>query len=143
MNWGKSIVLTFILFAGFIGTMVFWMTRQRVDLVRDDYYQTELEYQQQINRLNNTARQGQTAPMTYEPSRQEVAVVLPQTLRKGEITFYRPADRREDFKLVIPDQHGTRQVISTERLSKGYWKVQLTWSDGRLEYFTEKEIFVQ
>ena len=51
MNWGKAIVLTFVLFAGFIGFMVFWMHRERVDLVRDDYCQTEVVYQKQIDRM--------------------------------------------------------------------------------------------
>jgi len=143
MNWGKSIVLVFILFAGFIGSMVFWMSRQRVDLVRDDYYQDELAYQQQIHRLSNTARLSNPFDMTYEPSRQQVAFVLPQSLRKGEITFYRPADRQQDFRLTIPADHGNRQLVSTARLAKGYWKVQFAWNDGTREFFSEQELFIQ
>lgn len=143
MNWGKSIVLVFVLFAGFIGGMVFWMTRQRVDLVREDYYQNEMEYQQQIDRLSNTAKLTTSLDMTYEPNQQKVAFVLPQALRKGEITFYRPADRQQDFRVRIPAEHPNRKVISTARMAKGYWKVQFSWSDGRQEFFSEKELFIQ
>ncbi len=82
MNWGKSIVLVFIVFAGFIGAMIYQMCRQRIDLVRDDYYQSEIAYQQQINRLTN-ASQKKPLSMTYQPDTQQLAVALPATLRRG------------------------------------------------------------
>ena len=81
MNWGKAIVLTFVLFAGFIGIMVFWMHRERIDLVRDDYYQTEIGYQQQIDRMTN-ARHKKPMDMTYQATTQQLTVALPATLRK-------------------------------------------------------------
>ena len=141
MNWGKAIILTFVLFAGFIGTMVFLMTRQQIDLVTENYYQDEIAFQQQIDRVNN-ARRNPSATMTYQPDTQQVVLVLPTTLQKGEITFYRPSDRRQDFRVKIPAEHSTRQVIPTHTLAKGNWRVQFTWTDGRLEYFKEAQIFI-
>jgi hypothetical protein len=38
------------------GTMIYQMCRQRIDLVRDDYYQTEIAYQQQIDRIVHTSQ---------------------------------------------------------------------------------------
>lgn len=141
MNWGKAIVLTFILFAGFIGFMVFWMHRERVDLVRDDYYQTEIVYQKQIDRMTN-ARHEKPMGMTYQAKTQQLAVALPATLRKGEIHFYRPADRQLDFLVRIPTAHTSQQVVSTAKLARGYWRIQFTWSDGQHGYYTEEDIFL-
>ena len=141
MNWGKSIVLVFILFAGFIGSLVFLMSRQQVDLVREDYYQTELAFQQQIDRVARTTRL-KTAVMNYDSVQQKLVIALPDSLQKGEVKFYRPSNRRQDTYVQIQPNAQQRQLISTSSLAKGYWKVQLSWSDGQLDYFTEKELFI-
>ncbi len=141
MNWGKAIVLTFILFAGFIGVMIYRMCRQSVDLVRDDYYQTEIVYQQQIDRIAN-ARQNKPISMTFQADSQQFTIVLPMALRKGELHFYRPANRELDFNVPIPIAHTSRQVVSTAKLARGYWRVQFTWSDGEHDYYNEDDLFL-
>lgn len=141
MNWGKAVVLTFALFAGFVGFMVYRMHRERIDLVRDDYYQTEMVYQKQIDRMTN-ARHEKPMNMTYQASTRQLAVALPATLRRGEIHFYRPADRQLDFVVRIPAVHKSQQVVSTANVAKGYWRVQFTWSDGQHGYYTEEDIFL-
>lgn len=141
MNWGKSIVVVFVLFAGFIGGLVFLMTRQRVDLVRDDYYQTEMAYQLQIERAARTTQLAPSLALNYDPERQQITFVRPDSLQRGEVKLYRPSDRRQDvFVKMLPQERN--QTISTSKLAKGYWKVQLSWTDGRLDYFTEKPITI-
>jgi hypothetical protein len=139
MNWGKAIILTFILFAGFIGTMIYQMCRQHINLVRDDYYQTEIAYQQQINRIVHTSQRKPVA-MDYQADKQQLTFVLTTTLRNGEIHFYRPSDNRMDFSVHLPASHAGRQVISTARLARGYWRVQFTWSDEHRDYYTEQKL---
>ena len=56
MNWGKSIILAFVLFAGFIATLVVVCVREDISLVSKDYYKEELLYQDQIQRLNNASQ---------------------------------------------------------------------------------------
>jgi len=141
MNWGQAIVLTFILFAGFIGVMVFRMSRQRVDLVRDDYYQTEIAFQQHIDQVTN-AKKNPAVGINYQSDHKQVAFTLPASLSKGQILFYRPSDRRQDFNVSIPANHPHQQTVSTAALHKGFWRVQLTWSDGQREYYTEQDLFL-
>ena len=142
MNWGKSIVLVFIVFAGFIGTMVYWMTRERIDLVRDDYYQDEIAYQQQIDRVRRTVTNETNMAMSYQPHQQQVSFVLPDSLQKATITFYRPANRQADFNVAITSPHPVRKTVSTAALAKGYWRVQMVWSDGRQDYYQENDLFI-
>ncbi|AUD04266.1 FixH family protein [Spirosoma pollinicola] len=139
MNWGKSIVLTFVVFAGFIGTMVYKMTRQSVDLVRDDYYQTEMTYQQQIDREIN-ARQKSPVNMTYQADKNQFAIELPATLRKGDIHFYRPSNLKLDFSIPLDASQVGTKVVSTAKLARGRWLVKLNWSDDQREYYTEQEL---
>ncbi|GAB4044124.1 FixH family protein [Spirosoma jeollabukense] len=135
MNWGKSIVLVFILFAGFIGTMVFLMTRQHIDLVRDDYYQDEIAYQQHIDRLARTARLPQAPSLRIDSVRQELDLRMPVGWQQGTLTFYRPSNRQEDQRIILsPGQ----QRVSTARLGKGLWRAQLNWSAGGQSYFHEQ-----
>ncbi len=140
MNWGGAITLTFVLFASFIGGMVYWMCRQRVDLVRDDYYQTEMAYQHQIDRAARTAMLNTAGLFAYEPGRKQILVSLPGPVSRGEITLYRPSDRRQDVRIPVRD---ARQIVSTARLAGGYWKIQVVWSDGQVDYFSEEELFIR
>ncbi len=45
----------FILFGGYIAGFIVFASRQKMDLVRNDYYDQEIRYQQQIDRVQRTA----------------------------------------------------------------------------------------
>ncbi|WP_080236782.1 FixH family protein [Spirosoma rigui] len=142
MNWGKSIVLVFIVFAGFIGTMVVQMSRERIDLVRDDYYQDEIAYQQHIDRVANARRFDPKAYIHYHSDRRLVEVTLPDALTQGVLTLYRPADRRQDDRQVLSSGMPGRFTLSMQHKPAGLWRAQLTWSDGQREYYTERELIL-
>ncbi|MEZ0487288.1 FixH family protein [Fibrella aquatica] len=139
MNWGKSIVLVFIVFAGFIGSLVYLMTRERIDLVRKDYYQDEITYQKQIDRVARTARTGNDSALTLDPERQQIALNLPAGWEKGTLTFYRPSDSLKDRTIRLVSN---QRAVSTAGLVPGIWRAQLSWSVGGEEYYYE-ETFTQ
>jgi FixH len=141
MNWGKSIVLCFILFASFIGIMAYRMATAKVDLVQADYYQKEIDYQQQIDRIQNSKTLNNLNIMTYLPSVHTLRIAFPSPVTKGEVNFYRTSDKELDFKVPLSKQ--TLFEYSTKKLQKGHWKIQSIWSDGAREYFVEKEINIQ
>lgn len=143
MNWGKSIVLVFVLFAGFIGTLVYLMTRERIDLVRDDYYQDELTYQQHIDRVRQTVLHSAAIALHYQSHQQQICFCLPDSLRQATFTFYRPADRQADFRVDIGTRHATRRMVSTTGMAKGHWRVQMNWSDGHHDYYNEADFFIK
>lgn len=142
MNWGKSIVLVFIVFAGFIGTMVVLMSRERIDLVRDDYYQDEIAYQQQIDRVSNAQRFDSKTYIQYRSDLQQVQVSLPDSLRQGTLMLYRPADRQQDVQQVLTGVTPSPVVIPMAQKPGGLWRAKLTWSDGQREYYTERELTI-
>jgi hypothetical protein len=142
MNWGKSIVLVFIVFAGFIGTMVVQMSRERIDLVRDDYYQDEMAYQQHIDRVANARRFDPGAYINYRSDRRVVEVTLPDSLRQGVLTLYRPADRQQDNEQVLSSGMPARFTIPMDNKPAGLWRAKLTWTDGQREYYTERELIL-
>ena len=57
INWGTAIVIAFVLFISFIMYFVINMSTNKKynhDLVTADYYQQELQYQEDINKEENT-----------------------------------------------------------------------------------------
>ena len=52
--WPIAIVSYFIIFIAFIAWFITFAMRQKMDLVRDDYYDQEIRFQQQIDRVQRT-----------------------------------------------------------------------------------------
>ena len=53
--WPHAIIAWFVIFAAALGAWVTVAVRQKMDLVRADYYEEEVRYQGQVDRLNRTA----------------------------------------------------------------------------------------
>jgi nitrogen fixation protein FixH len=141
MNWGKSIVLSFVLFASFVGTMAYKMMTAKVDLVKQNYYQKEIDFQQQIDRETNSATFKNARIMTYSSENNQLRIGFPTPVSKGEVTFFRPSDKNLDFS--IPIQKINTFDFSTQKMPKGYWKIQITWTDGSKEYYLEDELMIK
>ncbi|MBL7851491.1 MAG: FixH family protein [Cyclobacteriaceae bacterium] len=140
MNWGKSIVLAFVLFALFIGVLVTISVRQDVPLVSADYYEQELKYQEQIDRMKNTNE------LPEKPSIQVVngALVVEYPgmaqITSGELELFRPSDAKLDRKYALsPD--ATVQRIDLSGLPGGMYKARMRWSQSGKEYFLENTIY--
>ncbi len=56
MSWGKGIILVFVIFILGIGIMVYKSMTKNIDLVTSNYYEKELKYQEQIDKINNSNR---------------------------------------------------------------------------------------
>ena len=142
MNWGKSIVLAFVLFAGIIITMVYISMQHDVNLVAPNYYEEELAYEDQMNRIRNyeslpnkptIKRDGSQIILSF-PS--EVA----DQMKNGEIHFFRPSDHKFDKKIEIKLNHQYRQTFPVSLLGTGLWKTKLNWISEDKEYFFEQKI---
>lgn len=145
MNWGKGIVLSFIVFAGIIITMVTISMKQDVNLVAPNYYEEEIAYQDQIDRISNfealevkpvITKKGDQIELSFP---QEVA----NSVLDGEILFFRPSDRNQDIKAVLKLDGNQKMIFPVRQFSKGLWMTKLRWrSSGNIEYFTEKRIVI-
>ena len=66
MNWGNSIILTFVLFASFVIYLVVQTFRASTDLVAEDYYAQEINYQQKIEQRANLEKLGEKVSVVIE-----------------------------------------------------------------------------
>jgi hypothetical protein len=85
MNWGKSIIIVFVIFAGFIIFFVVKMMNTNTSGVPDKYYEKGLKYQETINEEEGA---GQYGPEVFA--------------QKGTVNFY--------FSKTAPDS-GILEVI--------------------------------
>ncbi|MBC7892850.1 MAG: FixH family protein [Sphingobacteriaceae bacterium] len=143
LNWGQAIVLSYVLFAGFVVTLVYRMSHQRVDLVRAGYYESGIDYQRQVDRIRNAKPFHSINVMNYSPDAQRLTIALPTAVSRGEVLLYRPSDERQDFRVVMPKAANSVVNIPTDHLTAGRWRVEATWFDGNREYFLEEELMIE
>jgi hypothetical protein len=140
MNFGKAIVLSFVLFAVFIGALVAVCVREDINLVSPEYYQDELAYQQKLDKMNNTQALAQAPDITVSQGR--VSVVFDQlgSVEKGVLKVSRPSNERLDRKFELQPTAGNTQWFVMTRWEPGLYRASLTWSMGGKEYYFEKLI---
>ncbi|GAB3663031.1 hypothetical protein GCM10028791_38340 [Echinicola sediminis] len=139
MNWGKGIILVFACFAGLIFTMVGICIKQDdIHLVTEHYYEEELRYQEQIEKISNTAML-EEAVMKFDASSKSLQVSLKEGT-KGTLWLFRPSDARMDQRIDFAFENTEIQSVSLSDLKKGYWRAKVAWSMDGKEYFEELKI---
>jgi len=144
MNWGHKITLVFIAFVGLMVFMVYQSFQVNIDLVAEDYYQQELEYQQKIDKIKNTQQLSQNISLAQD--NHQLIVQFPDLFEKeldGNISLFRPSDARFDVNTKITLDQNHRQSISTAEMAKGYYKVKMDWKDGDKAYYHEESIYIR
>jgi len=143
-TWGNAI---FLVMTAFILLMTSFMIRaasNQEELVAENYYEQEIEYQGQIDKLNMTSTLSQAVRMTVEGS--ELVIEMPMDVRDktitGELYLQRPSDSRADERMPITlDANRMMRVALGERL-KGAYNVQLDWSADGTAYLSKDRIYV-
>ncbi|UJP66867.1 FixH family protein [Mongoliitalea daihaiensis] len=139
MDWGKGIILTLTAFAGIIISMVVICVRQDdIHLVTQNYYEEEIKYQDQIDKMIN-ANQLDYEAMAYDAQRRLIELNLPKG-SKGTLHLFRPSDARLDQKLDFDIQDDEANAINLSELKPGYWKIKMTWVEDETSYYLEKKI---
>lgn len=142
MNWGKWIIVSFVLFAAFIGILVVICVRQDISLVSKNYYQEELAYQQQIDRMNNTARLEEKPTIAITGQTLEIQFSQFNNLEEGEVKVFRPSDLRFDKQFILHTSRETTQRFDISSFPKGMYRVKMYWSMKDKKYYVEQVIIL-
>ena len=143
MNWGKSIVLSFVLFAAFIGTLVTVCLRQDISLVSKEYYKEELQYENQLTRLKNFS-QLKSKPVIKVLENNTIQITFDRfdNMEKGELRLFRPSDSSKDKKYSIVPTSNATQEFPTTGLAPGMYRAKMLWTMNGKEFFVEEVIFI-
>lgn len=144
INWGTGIVISFVLFIGFILFFVISMATQKkyqYDLVTEEYYQKELDFQQRIDAEKNAKQLKQNIKVKKTAEGLEILfpeVFVPQNIQ-GSIFLYRPSNKQLDFEIPISISK-SYLLMPDKRLLGGRWNIEINWQYNNTNYFYEKEI---
>ncbi len=144
-RWGIGIVISFVVFAACILTVVYIALSSKVDLVMDDYYEKELKYQQHIDVEKNTKTLGKKVEVSFTASSMNIKFPQISTANNvsGSIMFFRPSDKSKDFTKTIKLDSLFTQSISTEGVPRGMWRVKISWNAANQKYYFEQPIIIQ
>lgn len=143
-NWGTGIVIVTAVFMVIsVSTTLFFMN-QDVDLVDKNYYEKELAYQQQVSKLQKTA--DMKADIDFSVEKNAFVLAFPKEHLKenitGEIFLYRAASSKKDYTIPVAMDSSGVQFINTSKMNRGLWKIQVSWSSGENEFYSEKNLMV-
>jgi len=137
--WPYGVTAFLCVFFGLVVSFGVFAVRQRVDLVRTDYYEEDLRYGKQYDRLRRTHNLSPEVAVRHTPANQEISLTLPiahaREGTQGSIQLYRPSDARLDQEIPLAINTEGRQSVDASRLKPGLWKVRVTWKTGGAEYF--------
>jgi hypothetical protein len=137
MNWGNWIIVVFVLFAGFIATLVTVCMREDVSLVSKDYYQEELAYQDQMLRVNNANQLAGKPVIERNGDLLEIYFDEFDKIEKGTLKLFRPSDPKMDKTFVLESTKENKLSFSVNELEKGMYRARMQWLMGDKEYFVE------
>lgn len=144
LNWGQSIAIVLFLFVVFIGSFVYktlFKSEYNHALVSEEYYKEELNYQDEIDRLNNAATLNENIRIDKDST--GITIHFPSKMDYKEIAAHlkliRNANTSYDIKKVIK-LDSISYLIPDKELLKGRYSLKLIWSIRDKSYQYNKKI---
>lgn len=143
MNWGKSIVIVYVIFVFGMGYLVYRSTQEVFEVVDVDYYQREKEFSSQLDAKNNANKKGLVPFVEQSTSIQRV--VIPTGMNqefKGSIFAYCPT--KKEFDTLIPIKSfsacpDSSIKVDLSALKSAKYILKISWSIDKEQYFSEIE----
>lgn len=144
--WPRAIIGFFVCFISGLAAFGVWGLRQRVDLVRADYYEAEIQHQSQLDRLSRAQAESKVQVVFIQKEsvvelRFEASDRSPAGF-KGHVLFYRPDDARLDRTVPFELSRGQALKYPVRGMKSGLWKVHLEWTHGGLEYASTQSLVI-
>jgi hypothetical protein len=144
--WPTAIIAWFVIFAAALAAWITVAVRQKMDLVRPDYYEEEVGFQRQLDRVNRTVAVRGEVDIHYDAAKRHITLLLPAAhlaaRPTGRIHLYRPSDAALDMEIPLAVEATGLQRIGAGELRGGLWRVRVQWNAAQHDYFFEQVIVV-
>ncbi len=146
ISWPTGIILALSAFIIFILSFVYkatFVSKNDHHLVSDDYYKDEMNYQQEIDKLNKAATLKED--ITLIKVAEGLLIKFPMEFDSekivGTISFQRPSNDKFDFQLPIKLTTADFLILD-DNLVKGIYNVKIEWTINSNTYlFKEKLMY--
>lgn len=147
INWGNAIVIAFALFISFILYFVLKVqsdSKYDNELVVEEYYKHDVHFQDEMTRIQN-AHDLKIKPVISVIAN-GVNIVFPNDFIskniKGTVAFYRPSNKKFDFKVPISLKNHTLFIPKTNLIG-GRWDINMEWQYNGKSYLTKEVIYIK
>jgi hypothetical protein len=145
LNWGTGITIALILFMGFIVTLVVIVSNQSVELVAENYYDLEINYEDRIVATSNGHKFYDSIEVTQFNG--NVFIQFPNQFTAdnvtGQVHLYRANNVAMDVVMPLDEIKDHQLVIPESNVAKGKYNVQISWKKLDKNYFIDKSIIVE
>ena len=137
------IVIALVFFMSFISYLAYRSFQENIDLVADNYYEKEVEFQKKIDSRNNAL--SLTNKVMWDKSDEYLFVQLPEDLDgdmlTGSVAFLCPSEKEKDVKLNF-STNGSENVltIALSDFVRGPYRMKLEWRTSSTSYYYEELI---
>lgn len=141
INWGTGIAIFLVFFIGMCFLALYKSLGVDRSLVRDDYYQEDINYQQKYDKIRN-ALSSSKLPITINKQENTLEVDFSGYKNAtGEIYFYRPSDASLDLRkpISLKDSKYSKDLSS---FKKGKWRIKIDFTHDGKQYYTEQQVFL-
>ncbi len=148
-NWGTGIVITMLLFMGFILSFVWKATfNPKYDhtLVSEEYYQEDIHYQKEKDKIALANAMKEQVKITVTAT--GLQIVFPETIDanklKGNLQLLRYANKTLDVSKPLDLKQNQMHLDKTQdKLAQGKYYLSLDWTYNAKSYLIKKEIFIK
>jgi len=144
-RWAVGITILYVTFVVAVVTMVIFMNSTNFDLVVEDYYEKDINYQKHIDKVKRTSDDKMDIIISYNDNKLllKFSDKINYSNCNGEVFFYYPAFKKEDFKVKLNiDSKGNQIIDISESVKKGNWLVKIDWIYQGKSYYSEENIFI-
>ena len=143
-NWGTGIAIFYSVFVLVLVFAVFKSRNYDHSLVSNQYYADDLNYQEHYDKLVNANMLEEDLKIWNKKQKGVVELQFPKELKKvgGEIHFFCPSHSASDFRMTIQPDSENVQLVPTEGLRKGLWKVKVDWNAENKAFYKEEVISI-
>jgi len=145
MNWGRSLILVFVVFAAFMGYLVYRASGTHFDLVSKEYYKDELRYQDKIDGFRNAA--ALDAVQLRVDSAGILQIRFPEQMKgkpvQGSLWLYCKTDAGKDVHIPLAEDTTGLRVFNVSGRPSGKYLAKLHWEVLSVPYEFEQEIIIR
>lgn len=125
--------------------MVYLSTPHCNDMIDENYYTLEKDYQRLIDGQNALKSAQNESLLSQNDS--VIIVKLPATtylhIQDADIKFLKPDNQKLDISFQLSPNDSGFYFIPKSQLTKGVYKVRTQWTNDSLFYYSDEKLFVE
>lgn len=145
-RWAVGISVFIGVFVVATVTLGLFISNQHYDLVTANYYEKDLEFQNEIEARQRTNALPEAPRLELDRTAKVCNLIFPvrpdYAAISGELSMYRISDAAHDLRHAIALDAAGRQYISVSGLRSGQWIFKLRWQEAGLDYFLEERMYL-